>query len=58
MPGLHKVLNKTLHYGCFDRVLSIPLVLQWQGYREFCVKCILEIHGILNMPQILNITRF
>ena len=37
----------------------MPLVLKWQGYREFCVKCILEIHGsILNMPQALNKPRF
>ena len=37
----------------------MPLVLKWQGYREFCVNCILEIHGsILNMPQALNKPRF
>ena len=36
----------------------MPLVLKWQGYRKFCVNCILEIHGILNMPQVLNIPRF
>ena len=35
----------------------MPLVLKWQGYREFCVKCILETPGILNMPQVLNISR-
>ena len=38
----------------------MPLVLKWQGYKscEFCVNCILEIYGILDMPQALNITRF
>ena len=38
----------------------MPLVLKWQGYEiyEFCVTCILGIYGILNMPQVLNITRF
>ena len=24
----------------------------------FCVNCILEIHGILNMLQVLNVPRF
>ena len=33
----------------FDRVLNVPLVLKWQCYRKFYVKCILEIPGILNM---------
>ena len=42
----------------FDRVLNMPLVLKQQGYRKFCVICILEIHGILNMPQVLNKPRF
>ena len=37
----------------------MPLVLKWQGYSEFCVNCILEIHGsILSMPQALNEPRF
>ena len=36
----------------------MPLVLKWQGYRKFCVNCILEIHVILNMSQVLNIPRF
>ena len=40
------------------RVLNIPVALKWQGYRKFCVNCILEIHGILNMPQVLNVPRF
>ena len=34
------------------------LVLKWQDYRKFCVNCILEIHGILNMSQVLKIPRF
>ena len=42
----------------FDKVVNIPLVPKWQGYREFCVNCILEIHGILDMLQALNIPRF
>ena len=31
-----------------------------QGYEscEFCVNCILEIYGVLDLPQALNITRF
>ena len=36
--GLHKVQNKTFYYSMeqkFDRVLNMPLVLKWQGYREF-----------------------
>ena len=41
-----------------DRVLNMPLVLKWQGYRRFCVNYIPEIHGILNMPQALNVPRF
>ena len=47
LPGLHKVLKKN------------SLVLKWQGYRscEFCANFILEIHGIINMPQVLNIPR-
>ena len=47
----------------------MPVVLKWQGYRELrvlCklysrdlgVNCILEIDGILNMPQALNIPKF
>ena len=35
----------------------MPLVLKWRGYREFCVKCILGTPGILNMPQVLDISR-
>ena len=40
--------------------LNMLLLLKWQGYesRVFCVNCILEIYGILNMAQALNITRF
>ena len=36
----------------------MSLVLKWQSYRKFCVNCILEIHGILNMPQFLDTPRF
>ena len=38
--------------------MNMPLVLKWHGYRKFCVNCILEIYGILNMSQVLNILRF
>ena len=34
----------------------MPLVLKWHGYIKFCVNCVLEIYGILNM--VLNILRF
>ena len=38
MSGLYKVLNKTLRYiEIFDRMLNMPLVLKWQGYRELWV---------------------
>ena len=51
MPGLHKVLGKMLHYRyLIDRVLNMPFVPKWQGYREFCVSFILDIVGTLNMP--------
>ena len=34
------------------------LILKWQGYREFWVNCIVQIHGsILNMPQAINTPR-
>ena len=36
----------------------MSLFLKRQGYRKFCVNCILEIHGILNMPQVLKVPRF
>ena len=36
----------------------MPPVLKWQGNRKFCVNYILKIHGILNMPQVLNTPRF
>ena len=36
----------------------MSLVLKWQGYRKFCANCILKIHGILDIPQALNILRF
>ena len=36
----------------------MPLVLKLLGNRKFCVNSILEIHGILNMPQVLGIPRF
>ena len=48
MPGLY----------VFDAVLHLSLVLQLQAYRELCVNSILEIHDILNVPQILKISRF
>ena len=30
----------------------MALVLKWQDDRKFCANCILEIHSILNMPQV------
>ena len=36
----------------------MSLVLKWQDYREFYVNCILEVHGILNMPQFLSVSAF
>ena len=37
----------------------MSLVLKWQGYKKSCVNCIiLEINGILNMPQFINVARF
>ena len=38
----------------------MALVLKWQAYKscEFCVDCNLEIYGILDMPQVFNVTRF
>ena len=54
MTVLHKVLNKTLYY---NYLIGFWIFL-WQGYREFWVNCILEIHGILDMSQALNIPRF
>ena len=36
----------------------MSLFLKRQGYRKFCVNYILEIHGILNMPQVLKVPRF
>ena len=46
--------NARLHI--FDRVLNMLLV--WNGRVregcEFCVTCILEIHGFLNILQVLN----
>ena len=62
MSGLSKVLNKMIHYrvqnAIFDKVLNMPLVLKWQGYKKLCVNCILETHVILNMSQVLIIPRF
>ena len=49
--------EKALHY----RYLIVALVFKWRGVTEsseFCVKCILKIHNILNAPQILNMPRF
>ena len=51
MPGLHKVPNETFHYryliGFWIRLyfLNARVTESW----GFCVNCILEIHGILNM---------
>ena len=43
----------------FDRVLNMPQVLKWQGYRKFCVNCILEIHFFFWIClKVLNIPRF
>ena len=56
----------------FDRVLNMPAVLKWQGYRELRVLCKLYSRGsrcklysdgkktnaILNMPQVFNIPWF
>ena len=36
----------------------MSVVLKWQGYKKSCVNCILEINGILNMPQFINVARF
>ena len=49
--------EKSLHYRYFDWVLNVPTIRICQGYREFYVNCILEIHCILDMHQFLNIPR-
>ena len=60
MPGLLKVLNRTLRYryliGFWIRLyfLNSKFTKSW----GFCVNCILEIHGILNMHQVPNIPGF
>ena len=39
----------------------MPLVLKWQGYRDMrvlCKHCILKIHGMVNMHQVLNMPKF
>ena len=36
----------------------MSVVLKWQGYKKSCVNYILEINGILNMPQFINVARF
>ena len=36
----------------------MSVVLKWQDYIKSCVNCILEVHGILNMPQFINVARF
>ena len=56
MAGLNKVLIKTLHYR-YLICLQFLIGKITESY-EFCVNCILEIRGILNMPQVLNITGF
>ena len=40
--------------------LNMLVLLKWQGYEScvFCVNYIQEIHGILDMAQAVNITRF
>ena len=59
MAGLHKVLNKTLHYRY---LIGFWMSLVWNGMvtesSQFCINCILEIHDILNILQVLNIPRF
>ena len=51
MPRLHKALKKTLYYryliGFWIRLLflDVRVTESW----SFCINCILEIHGILNM---------
>ena len=60
MAGLLKVLNKTLHYRYLIGFWYMPLVWNCrvtESY-EFCVNCILEIQGILNMFQVFNIQDF
>ena len=44
----------------FDRVLNMPLFWNSRvtGSSKFCINCILEIHGILNMLHVLNKPRF
>ena len=42
----------------FDRVLNMPLALSFVTEScEFCVNCVLEVHGVLNMAQVLNVAR-
>ena len=59
MPGLHKVLNKTLHYKYLIGFWICPYFLNGRVTEsfKFCVNCILEIHGILNVTLVLNIPR-
>ena len=40
--------------------LNMLVLLKWQGYEGcvFCVNCIQQIYGILDMAQAVNITRF
>ena len=68
IPGLQKVLKRwyiidawqDYKYSSgsehltvlFDKVLNMTLVLEWQDYRKLCVNFVLEIHSILNMPQV------
>ena len=56
MAGLNKVFKKTLHYRYL--ICLYFLIGRITESCEFCVNCILEIRGILNMPQVLNITGF
>ena len=56
MAGLNKVLKKTLHYRYL--IFLYFFIARITESCEFCVNCILEILGILNMPQFLNITGF
>ena len=60
LPGLHKVLNKMLHYRY---LIGFGICLWFLTSKvtescEFCVNYILEIHDILNMLQVLDIPRF
>ena len=51
MPGLHKALSKTFHYGYLIGFWIYLCFLNGRVTKNFCVNCILEIHGILMCPN-------